>query len=1011
MLEVRLLGQFDVRWNGTAVSIPSRAAQSLLAYLLLTAGTAHRREKLAGLLWPDTTDENARKNLRHELWRLRKALETEKPRKKLVAYLVVDEISIAFDVGSDYWLDVTIVQKPLPKQVSADDLAEMLSLYHGELLPGLYDDWVVLERERVRAVLEQKMERLLELLIDQKRWQDTLDWGERWVALGQTPEPAYRALMVAHSALGNVSQVAAVYGRCVRAMRDDLGVDPSEQTRALFARLSKGERIPEISGSRATTSSSQEMMTLPEAHRDALFELPHPSLPRSRRLPVPLTSFIGRQREIEEVKDLLSSTRLLTLTGAGGVGKTRLAIELVRDLQSQYKDGAAWVDLVALTDPALVSHAVAKALGVLEIPNVPLMEALANALRSMQVLLVLDNCEHLVAACAQLAELLLGACASLKILATSREALGIAGETLWRVPSLSFLEPARSLSIKNLDQYESVRLFIERARTLKADFALTEQNALPIVQICQRLDGIPLAIELAAARVKHLSLHDIEKRLDDRFSLLTTGSRTALARQQTLRAAIDWSHDLLTAPERILFRRVSVFAGGFTLQAIEQVCAGDGIERISILQLLAHLVDKSLVDVNPRSIGGETRYRLLETIREYAREKLIEAGEDHAVRDRHMEFFTELATEAEPKLQGADQLTHLNRLEEENDNLRAALVWSETSRRRVESGLRLAAVLWRFWWLRGHLYEGRRWFAGLLSQAQGLPPSLEHAKALKGAGDLAYYQGDYVVTQAFYEDSLTMWRKIGDQPGIANSLNGLGNVAFSRGNYSAAKTFYEESLEIRRRLGDQWGVANSLCNLGGLADAQGDYASACSLLEQCLVINRELGDRRSIAFVLNNLGNVILAQGDPAKAHALQEDSLTLYRELGDTWGVAYSLDGLGDAEEFQGNYASAYSSYKESLTILRELGDKYGVVCSLEAIAGVAAILHQPDRTARLLGAAESLRETIGAHRQRSEHNRYDRMLTTAQALMDETAFAAAWAAGRAMTMEQAIAYALQSQ
>ena len=439
----------------------------------------------------------------------------------------------------------------------------------------------------------------------------------------------------------------------------------------------------------------------------------------ANNLPLQLTSFIGREREIDEVKHLLTTTRLLTLTGAGGCGKTRLALQVAADAPGVYPDGVWLGELAALSDPALVPHAVASAVGAREIPGSTVTESLVGYLRTRTLLLVLDNCEHVVGAAAELVDALLRSCPGVRILATSREPLGSAGETTWRVPSLAV--PPHSavgeLDLEHLTQYETVQLFIDRALAALPGFVVTSQNAAALAEICRRLDGIPLAIELAAARVRAFSVDQIAARLDDRFRLLTAGQRTAMPRQQTLRATVDWSYMLLSDPERALLRRLSVFAGGWAFEAAEAVAAGDGIHTYAVLDLLPQLVDKSLVIAEEQR--GAVRYRLLETIRQYARDRLQEAGEAERTRDRHLTYFLQLAEEAEPKLRGSEDRLFLVRLEEEHANLRLALEWGLTPSARGDAALRLSGALTWFWWLRSYHDEGRRWLARALAATPG----------------------------------------------------------------------------------------------------------------------------------------------------------------------------------------------------------------------------------------------------------------------------------------------------
>ncbi len=972
VLEVRLLGQFDVRRDGAAVGIPSRAAQSLFAFLVLTAGTMHRREKLAGQLWPETTEENARKSLRHELWRLRKAIETKTPRKRGAPFLAVDEISIGFNAESDYWLDVSQVQQKLGKQISVDDLSQTLSLYRGELLPGWYDEWVALERERVHAAFEQKMARLLDLLVEEQRWQETLEWGQRWIALGQTPEPAYRGLMVAHGALGNMAQVASVYERCVRALRDELGVEPADQTRALFEQLSKKQRLPERATLQASTSPPRATIALSKSVlRQSLIASAsspsHPPLHRAGYLPVPLTSFIGREREIHDLRNAFSTTRLLTLTGAGGLGKTRLAIQLASDLSSEYKDGSWWVDLVPLFDPALVPQAVAKALGVREIPNVPLIETLADILCSKQILLVLDNCEHLVAAAAQLVEFLLGSCASIKILTTSREALGISGETIWRVPSLSLPTAEIPLSIEELGQYESARLFIERARAANSGFAPTKENAVLIVHISRRLDGIPLAIELAAARVKTLAVQQIAMRLDDRFNLLARGSRTALPRHQTLRATIDWSYELLSESEKVLFRRLAVFAGGWTLEGAEFVCAGDGLQD-QVYEVLARLVDKSLVIAEEQE--GASRYRMLETIRQYAREKLRDSGEEDAAQRRHLEFFLNLAEESEPLLFRGVQSSILDRLELELDNLRAAADWA-IQNQQVIAALRLVSAIPRFWFIRAHHIEGLERLRSILALPEARRPSPARLKALN-----AYL--------------FMLWPS---------------------GQLTEFQSLIEEALSLGRMFEDRWNTAYALLWLGLSNTFRGDYALALAHLEQSLEIYRKLGDKTYSGWALVFLGEVELLQGDTARAQALYEQAISRLKDTKDYPFLAIPLRRLGQLAMARGDLIAANTFVRESLADNWIVRDYRGVAACLSALGTLSMAQAQINRATQLFGAVETILEFIRTPLLPFDQKHYHGDVATLHAQMDETAFAAAWAAGHAMSLEQAIAFAMDDK
>jgi non-specific serine/threonine protein kinase len=625
------------------------------------------------------------------------------------------------------------------------------------------------------------------------------------------------------------------------------------------------------------------------------------------------------------------------------------------------------VKLAALTDPDLVPQAVATDLGLKEELNRSLTQTLTAHLKSRHVLLLLDNAEHLLVACAQLADAVLPQCARITILTTSREALGLAGELTYRVPSLSMPDPKRDATPEGLLKYESAQLFIERALFRMPHFAVTRENAPALASVCYRLDGIPLAIELAAARMRAMSLEELNQGLAHRFRLLTGGSRTALPRQQTLRSAIEWSYDLLNDAEKALLCRVSVFSGGWTLEAAEEVCAGEGIDEDRVLDLLTSLVDKSLIVTEERN--GGTRYRLLETVRQYAQDRLRESGEETRWQEQHLTHFLALVEEAEPQLAGADQLAWLDRLETEHDNLRSALAWSSATGGNVTGGIHLAGALWRFWNVRGYFAEGRGWLGGLLGAASGGQVAAR-AKALHAAGVMARQQGDYPVARTLHEESLTLSRELDDHRGVVSSMISLGNVAYDQGDYPAARALYEETLAMARGLVDRWGVAALLNNLGNVVRDQGDSVSARALYEECLAIARERADRGGIAAALTKLGDVACDQGDYPAARALQEEALAIRQELGDRSGIAESMEGL------------AYVRF---------------------SLAG-------PGRAAHLWGAVERLREEIGAPLPPRSRPRHDRQVAAARlALGDDAAFGLAWQEGRAMTLEQAIEYALE--
>jgi predicted ATPase/class 3 adenylate cyclase len=636
-------------------------------------------------------------------------------------------------------------------------------------------------------------------------------------------------------------------------------------------------------------------------------------------LPRKLSSFIGREREITEVKRLLSTTHLLTLVGTGGAGKTRLALQVAGEVLEAFPHGVWLVELGTVTDPALVTQAVASVLGVREEPGRSLEQILAGYLKSRQLLLMLDNCEHVVSAVAALAERLLENAPRLQILCTSREALGITGETAFRVPSLSVPDARRLPPLETLEQSEAVRLFVARAAAVVPGFALTERNAAPIVQICQRLDGIPLAIELAASRAKVLSVEQIASRLDDRFRFLAGGSRTALPRHQTLRAAMDWSYDLLTAQERAVLRRLSVFNGGCSLTAAESVCANGDVERHEVLDLLTRLVDKSLVLVEQRA--GAVRYVMLETVRQYSRGKLLDAGESSTIRTRHLIWAIGLTEYAGAQLFGADQLAWLNRLDLERDNVRSALEWAIGERSGAEA-LRLTAALWWYWVLRSRITEGREWVEKTLEIAP--EPGAARARALVGAGLFAAFSGDIGGSTRLAEDALAMARQHDDRLPIGSALLLLAMSASYRGDHAQSMDRASEALEIFQALGRPWETAVTRTMLGEFAfHGGGDSEMAAAALEQSLSEFTAMGERWGMAFALRWLGLLARYRGDYKQAAALQERSLALNRELGHPWGVATSLMTQALVPLRQGEYGRAEALLEESLAMLQEGADR----------------------------------------------------------------------------------------
>jgi non-specific serine/threonine protein kinase len=988
MLEVRLIDAFEIKCDGKPVAIPSRAAQSLFAYLILTAGVSHRREKLAGMFWLDVSEERARAYLRHELWRIRKSLTMHAGNN----YLLADDIGISFNPSAEYWLDANSLAK-MNENASVEEWMHALSLAQGELLLGFYDDWVTEEREHLQALNRQKIARLLEMLEKEQRWYEMLECAERWITLERTSEAAYRALMVAYEALGDRAKVEAAYERCVHAL-SELDLEPSEQTRTLvFKRPSKWN------------------------------------------VPIPLTSFVGREKVLVEVAGLLYQSRLVTLTGSGGVGKTRLSIQVVQELLGKYPDGVWFLDLAPLADAALVPNTLASLLGLRESSEVSITNLLINYLRSRTALIIFDNCEHLIEGCAQLVRVLLISCERLSILATSREALRISGEITYRVPSLEVPGVSLETATAALEKIESVRLFAERAAAELPGFTISPQNASRIAQICERLDGIPLAIELAAARIQVLTVEQILNRLGDRFNLLSSGLRSALPRHQTLRATIEWSYDLLSEKESLLFRRLAVLAGGWTLDAAENICSADGIDSVEILDLLSELIRKSLVLVHES--GNEIRYRRLETIRQYACEKLVESGEQELCRNQHLQYFLQLSEQAETALRGPAQIEWMSRLDAERDNIRAALEWAEKTD--MEAGLQLTGRLHVFW--EGFdIREGTHWLAAFLEKPESKLHPVARAKALLAYGWLMQWLERFDAGRSCAQEGLEIYRTCGDRRGEADAIGLLAITLDMR----EAMPLLNQALLIAQTLGDPEQQARILCamlwhNIG--------LERGKSCLKEAVALLREVGHLQRLGLTLNWLAQYELWSGNLEAAEAWLDEAVQVNEQLNSSRLAEQNSARYGQLEYLKGNFQMARVRYQESLMTSERLGLRMGVlwyhtllgyvathegdlhrakrlfvetaenfcrdgsligvVFTLEGMAELYIALDRPKQAACLIGWADEMREKIPDTRPPVEQRDVDKTITTCLASMGEIRFARAYEKGKKMTVDQAIIYA----
>jgi predicted ATPase/DNA-binding SARP family transcriptional activator len=982
----------------------SQKVRALLVYLAVNADRPHGRDALAGLLWPEQPDLLARNNLRQALANLRQTL---RDRATARPFLLITRDTVQFNPASDHQVDVLAFTTLLDAcsqhshrrtdacSSCARRLEQAVELYRGSFLEAFFlndsaafEEWVLLTRERLQARAVAALTQLIGYHERRGGYEQAQAYTRRQLALEPWREESHRQLMRLLALTGQRSAALQQYASCRRVLAAEFGVEPEAATVELYEQIK---------------------------HDDGLIPKQMSSAPTNLAAHTPPTLFIGRVRELGQLADWLEDRhcRLLTLVGPGGVGKTRLAMEVAGQMRASFPDGVWFVNLAPLRDPDLLVSAIAQTLGVQEVAGRSLEDSLKHALRQMQILLVLDNFEQIVEAAPLVAELL-AAASGLAVLATSRAPLRLSGEREVAVAPLAVPEPAQVQDVAVVRGNEAVQLFVERAQAVKADFVLSGENAVVVAAICARLDGLPLALELAAARVKLFPPQALLARLDQRLSFLTNGARDLPARQQTLRSTLEWSYDLLDPAAQTLFAQLGVFVGGWTFEAAEAVCQNDGEGQIGILEAMVALVDRSLV--RQETANGEPRFVMLETIREYALERLAVHEKLESLRERHLAYYLSLAEEAEPHLRGPEQIVWAERLEHEHDNLRTALAWAH--KRRVIEGssmggapaeLRLAGALFWFWDLRGYSNEGRRWLEAALAPINGPARTAARAIALYGAGGLAANQSDFAIARVRLEESVASWRELGDTRGLALALsvgNSLGWIILQEGHITAARALFVEGVALWRKLGDRWGLAWALWGLGA-ASQNNDPAITRPLLEESVALFREVGDRNGLLFTLVGLGVVLRLAGDYARSSALFEESLVLGHELGNKPLISVVLQQLGKVAQGLGNEQRALTLYQESLALAGPFEQKENIAICLVGIGGIAGAVGQAECSARLLSAGETLYNAIGIPWPdlRTEYERY---LATARAQLDDTAFAGAWSAGRAMTLEQAIDEAL---
>jgi predicted ATPase/DNA-binding SARP family transcriptional activator len=1023
-LEVRLLGGFRVSVDDQPVpDAVWRQKRAAAVVKLLALEPAHRlhREQLADALWPELDPEAAANNLRVALHHARQGLRAAGAEADL--FLLRDGDAVVLGPPERVRVDVEEFDAALKDAWRSPDPAATeaaLAAWHGDLLPGdLYDDWAEGRRTALRASYLTLLRRLAGLHEERAEPERAIAALQRLLAAEPLDEDAHAALIRLFAQTGQTAAAVAQYDHLAALLARELGAEPQAATRELLAAIRAG-RTP-----------------APPAAAPA-----PPPTARPHGLPAPVDELIGRERELAELRRLLATTRLLTLTGPGGVGKTRLALAAAHAVAAAFPDGALFADLSPLDEPEQVLPALARAVGARETAGQPLRDALVDHLAPLRLLLAIDNMEH-VASAAPLVADLLAACPGLTALITSRGRLKLHGEQEYPVEPLAVPDapPPRhgpgtpALAAASPASAPAIALFVRRAQEARPDFALTGENAGDVFAICRRLDGLPLALELAAARVRLLPPAALLARLDQPLAVLTGGPRDAPARHHTLRATIAWSHDLLTPEEQDLFARLSVFAGGWTLEAAEWVAGG------ATLDLLASLVDQSLVRQTANG-DGAARFGMLATIRAYARERLEFGGEMEAAERRHASYFLTLAETAAPHLDGPRQGAWLDRLDAEHDNLRAALTTLHELDE-TEDALRLAAALWRFWWQRGYLSEGRSWLEDALADAVDAPPAVR-ADAHDGAGALAEAHGDLPAAALHHEAALQLRRTLGDRRGEARALADFAIVADRMGDPARAAALLEDALAIARDVDDRPRIAACLANLGFAHLDRSDHPRAAAAFRESLELFRDLGDQRNLSYVLGGLGNLAFVAGDYAGAVALQEESLRVLRALGDRQGIAHAVADLGHAVQRQGDLDRAGELFHEALRRFGELGDRGGGAFALTHLGRLARLRGDPERAeallreglqlswqigerpmlteaieglaevacdrgdavhcARLLGAAETLRETTGIPLPSVHQPAIAGCVATARAALGEGGFAAARGEGRALAPEQVV-------
>jgi non-specific serine/threonine protein kinase len=1032
-LALHFLGHPHLLLGNLPPVINRRAVMALLVYLTVNNSPvrqSHPRELLSALLWPDLNQVKAFTNLRHTLWEVQKSLGPN--------WLVADRETVSINPEANIWVDVHRFEALWEESQAQNDislriplLTECVKLYRHHFLTGfslknspLFEEWSLTKADELRHTLTNALTLLTENYCLLGEADSALPHARRLVTLDPFNESVHRLLMQIYMQIGQHNAALKQYQSLEQRLRKELELDPQPETRALYRQIRKGE--------------IRHVQVGPEKE----------AVTPKNNLPQQFTSFIGRDRDLREIARHLSENRLVTLTGSGGVGKTRLSLQVGTEVLQQFRDGVWFIELAPLANPDLIPQTILSTLHLGEQAGKTPLIVLQEQLYSKQLLLILDNCEHLKETSAKVVHTLLTSTPEVRILATSREALAIKEELAWRVPSLVF--PDAKSNLDQLTRYESVRLFVERSVLVQPYFKVDQANASAVAQICSRLDGIPLAIELAAARVKALTVHQIASRLDDCFRLLTRGSSVALERHQTLRAAIDWSYNLLDADERKLLSRLSVFMGGWTLEAAEQVCIRQAGE-FDGLDVLSDLIDKSLVMMD--GSGVEARYHLLETTRQYALDKLAESKEVEFWRNQHLTYFLDLAEKGTNEITGPRQAEVIDRLDAELDNFRAALDWC-VSNHYVEPALQMLGALGWAWDMRGYYNEVRSWFEKIRMQGNcddypevyarllnhlgrfaadfdrrpDAESILEESRAIwlklgnrgeQGLADVlcwlgmnAHNHGNLDQAVSFYQKSLLVAQESNNQRMLAGTRMFLGMIEQQRGQIASAQHLYEESLDLSQRAGDLLVISLSGASMAGLFLEQGNYEKARPLLNQALNINEKLQFRFGLRGTWINIAELYRREGDYLQAEQCIEKSMSISRDLGLQEQIGYSVYFMGLLALHRNDYSSAVVHFVEYFDLDHVFQEKISLCRFIMSMAAVAGGTDQPERCAKLFGAAqmvlESTSDFIIDPFDRAE---FDRHIQIARDQLGDATFDSLSDEGGRMTIEQATALAAKQK